>query len=282
MLTNPPPSPTFSPWSSAAGAPRPPWDPGTPAEGSRGSPRRVHRERSAVPGSAPPVGLTCCQAVPVQQLRAWHLRARAPPGKGASPLPLVPTSTRAELASRTCQFSVAANNTRPPTGWLREHGVTETNPLAVPEARTLRPACWQDPLARRLRARTRARAVQLLGPSVSSASSARGHVTPPSLYSPSRHLLLSICLSVCLSNLPRVSFVRAVSLDSGSTRIGPLRLEILNSSHLQRSLFQTRSHRRGPPSGRGRIFVEADSRPAAVGLGAAVSKDAALGGPDLL
>lgn len=146
-LTTPPPSPTFSPWSSAAGAPRPPWDPGTPAEGSRGSPCRVHRERSAVPGSAPPVGLTCCQAVPVQQLRAWHLRARAPPGKGASPLPLVPTSTRAELASHTCQFSVAANNTRPPTGWLREHGVTETNPLAVPEARTLRPACRQDPLA---------------------------------------------------------------------------------------------------------------------------------------
>lgn len=32
-------------------------------------------------GSALPVGLTGSQAVPVQQPRAWHLRARSPPGQ---------------------------------------------------------------------------------------------------------------------------------------------------------------------------------------------------------
>lgn len=43
---------------------------------------------------------------------------------------------------------------------------------------------------------------------------------------------------------------------------------------------QGRTHR-GPLSGRGHIFVEADSRLAAMGLGPEVSKDTALGGPRL-
>lgn len=143
-------------------------------------------------GSALPVGLTGSQAVPVQQPRAWHLRARSPPGQEHLLRAWSQqTSQQGQLHARARFLWLPITNYLHPVA-----GTTRDNRNVVPRGpggQNSRPACRQDPLAPETVGENRACVVQLLGPSMPLASLGRGHVPPISVFT-FRHLLLSVCL----------------------------------------------------------------------------------------